>query len=142
MLLRKKCILLLSVGMSYEYQLSLSVLMCHLKLVFSYEFSVWMIPLTLCRWNDEVPHCSFLKKKKILCLLRGWMSLRKKSFSCLYFAHFSFVDCDLVLGISFESQPKTQKPMDSINLMIGPGSRWQEKPSAGWGCIWGLNTGI
>ena len=68
MLLRKKCILLFSVGMSYEYQLSLCVLMCHLKLVFSYEFSVWMIPLRMipltCKWDVDVLYCSFLKKKK------------------------------------------------------------------------------
>ena len=89
MLLRKKCILLLSVGMSYEYQLSLSVLMCHLKLVFSYEFSVWMIPLTLCRWNDEVPHCSFLKKKNSV-FVKGVDEFKKEIILLLILCIFQF----------------------------------------------------
>ena len=36
--LRKKCNLLFSDGMSYKYQLNLSSLLCHLKLVFPYLF--------------------------------------------------------------------------------------------------------
>ena len=90
MLLRKKCILLLSVGMSYEYQLSLSVLMCHLKLVFSYEFSVWMIPLTLCRWNYEVPHCSLLKKKKNSVFVKGVDEFKKEIILLLILCTFQF----------------------------------------------------
>ena len=38
--LRRKCILLLSDGMPYKYQLSSSGLMCHLRLMFSYCLSV------------------------------------------------------------------------------------------------------
>ena len=41
--LRRKCILLFLDGMSYKYQLIPSCLMCHLKLVFPYLFSFWMI---------------------------------------------------------------------------------------------------
>ena len=36
--LRRKCILPLSGGMFYKYQLNLSGLLCHLKLVFPYLF--------------------------------------------------------------------------------------------------------
>ena len=39
----EKRILLLSGGMSYKYQLNLSSLLCHLKLMFPYLFSAWMI---------------------------------------------------------------------------------------------------
>ena len=90
MLLRKKCILLLSVGMSYEYQLSLSVLMCHLKLVFSYEFSVWMIPLTLCRWDVEVPHCFFHKKKKNSVFVKEVGEFKKEIILLLILCTFQF----------------------------------------------------
>ena len=41
--LRRKCILPLLGGMFYKYQLDLSGLLCHLKLMFPYLFSVWMI---------------------------------------------------------------------------------------------------
>ena len=38
MYLRSKCILLLLDGMSYNYELSLSGLMCHLRLCFLIDF--------------------------------------------------------------------------------------------------------
>ena len=40
--LRRKCILPLLGGMFYKYQLDLSGVLCHLKLVFPYLFSVWI----------------------------------------------------------------------------------------------------
>ena len=41
--LRRMCNLLFLDGMSYKYQLNLPGLLCHLKLVFPFLFSVWMM---------------------------------------------------------------------------------------------------
>jgi len=48
----KKNFLLLLNGMSYKYQLDLSGLMCHLRLVFPY----WW-PTHQCKWGCKVLHC-------------------------------------------------------------------------------------
>ena len=48
----KKNFLLLLSGMSYKYQLDLSGLMCHLRLVFPY----WW-PIHWCKWGCKVLHC-------------------------------------------------------------------------------------
>ena len=53
--LRRKCILYLLDGMSYKYQLSPSGLMCHLKLVSPYLFSVW-ISVHWCKWDVKIPN--------------------------------------------------------------------------------------
>lgn len=83
------CILLVLDGMFCRYLLNPSGLMCYLKPVFSYEFSVWMIPLTLCRWNDEVPHCSFLKKKNSV-FVKGVDEFKKEIILLLILCTFQF----------------------------------------------------
>ena len=79
--------------MSYEYQLSLCVLMCHLKLVFSYEFSVWMIPLRMipltCKWDVDVLYCSFLKKKKTV-FVKGVDEFKREIILLLILCTFQF----------------------------------------------------
>ena len=54
--LRKKGFLLLLCGMSNKYQLSLSGLMCHLWLIFPYNFlSGWAVHW--CKWGVNISHC-------------------------------------------------------------------------------------
>ena len=51
--LRRICIFLLSVGMFYKYKLGLSGLKCHLRPVFLYWLSFWII--YWCEWGIKVP---------------------------------------------------------------------------------------
>ena len=58
--LRRKCNLLFSDGMPYKYQLNLSGLLCHLKLVFPYYFKM--------EWRQgKLALCSLPKKEKPAC---------------------------------------------------------------------------
>ena len=53
--LRRKCILLVSDGMSYTYQCSLSGLTCHLRLCFLINF-MSVHSVHQCKWGIKVPH--------------------------------------------------------------------------------------